>query len=62
MPVLHHLNSVLPVVFGMLALLADLVAYQPQPYGQFVPSLLGTAVAVGFFLAVYRQRPSATVA
>ncbi len=58
----EHIWKMVSTYSALLSAFSGTVLGAYQPYSQFVPSLLGTAVAVGFFLAAYRQRPSATVA
>lgn len=58
----EHIWKMVSTYSALLSAFSGTVLVAYQPYSQFVPSLLGTAVAVGFFMATYHQQHPAAVA
>ncbi|RAJ20897.1 hypothetical protein [Pedobacter cryoconitis] len=52
----EHILKMMSAFSGILSAFTGTVFPQYQPYSQFLPSMLGTVIAVGFMIYIYRKR------
>lgn len=58
----EHILKMVSAFSGLLSAFSGTVFPQYQPYSQFLPSVLGSFIAIGFMLALWRKRKESFIA